>query len=116
MRSLKIVCHKPFLETAPYLIAIFAQSYAIRKDGTRVKNYYVQESVGIATGFLITALHHAGLVTLTHTPSPMNFLNDILSRPKNERPYFLLVVGYPAEDAQVPVISKKPLDQIATFV
>ncbi len=107
--------NKPFLEKAPYLIAIFAQSYAIREDGKRVKNYYVQESVGIATGFLIAGLHHAGLATLTHTPSPMNFLNEILERPANERPYLLLVVGYPAEDAQIPVISKKPLAAIATF-
>lgn len=107
--------HKPFLETAPYLIAIFAQSYEILPDGRKRKNYYVQESVGIATGFLITALHHAGLATLTHTPSPMNFLNEILWRPANERPYLLLVVGYPAPDARVPDISKKPLDEIATF-
>lgn len=108
--------NKPFLETAPYLIAIFAQSYAVLDDGTRVKNYYVQESVGIATGFLIAALHDAGLGTLTHTPSPMNFLNDILQRPKNERPYLLLVVGHPAENVTVPVITKKPLDEIATFI
>ncbi len=106
---------KLFLETAPYLIAIFAQSYALLPDGTRVKNYYVQESVGIATGFLIAALHHAGLSSLTHTPSPMNFLNDILERPKNERPYLLLVVGYPADGATVPTISKKTLNEIATF-
>ena len=108
--------NKPFLETAPYLIAIFAQSYALLDDDTRVKNYYVQESVGIATGFLIAALHHAGLGTLTHTPSPMNFLNEILDRPKNERPYLLLVVGYPADNATVPAITKKPLDEIATFL
>lgn len=107
--------NKPFLEKAPYLIAIFAQSYAIREDGARVKNYYVQESVGIATGFLIAGLHHAGLATLTHTPSPMNFLNEILDRPSNERPYLLLVVGYPAEEAQIPVISKKPLHDIVTW-
>ncbi|HID51351.1 MAG TPA: nitroreductase family protein [Anaerolineae bacterium] len=108
--------NKAFLEQAPYLIAIFAQSYALREDGVRVKNYYVQESVGIATGFLIAGLHHAGLATLTHTPSPMNFLNEILERPSNERPYLLLVVGYPAENAQIPVISKKPLDEIVTFM
>ena len=107
---------KPFLEIAPYLIAIFAQSYGVTPDGNRVKNYYVQESVGIATGFLITALHHAGLATLTHTPSPMGFLNEILKRPPNEKPYLLLVVGYPADDAMVPDISKKPLDEIATFI
>jgi nitroreductase len=110
--------HKPFLETAPYLIVIFAQSYGVLPDGRRVKHYYVQESVGIATGLLITALHHAGLATLTHTPSPMGFLNDILDRPANERPYLVLVVGYPAENAQVPIhaTQKKPLAEIATFV
>ncbi len=107
--------HKPFLETAPYLIAIFAERYMVRPDGGRVKNYYVQESVGIATGILITALHHVGLATLTHTPSPMNFLNEILGRPSNERPFLLLVTGYPAEDARVPAITKKPLEDIATF-
>jgi nitroreductase len=107
---------KPFLETAPYLIAIFAQSYGRTPNGRRVKNYYVQESVGIATGFLIAALHHAGLATLTHTPSPMGFLNEILGRPQNERPFLLLVVGYPAEDAKVPKITKKRLSEIATFV
>ena len=107
---------KPFLETAPYLIAIMAQSYALLEDGRKVKNYYVQESVGIATGMLITAIHHAGLASLTHTPSPMGFLNEILERPQNERPFLLLGVGYPADDATVPVITKKPLDEIATFI
>ena len=107
---------KPFLETAPYLIAIFSQSYAVLPDGRKVKNYYVQESVGIATGMLITAIHHAGLVSLTHTPSPMGFLNAILGRPANEKPFLLLVVGHPADDAMVPDIGKKPLQQIATFV
>lgn len=106
---------KPFLETAPYLIAIFAQSYGIGPGGAKIKHYYVQESVGIATGLLITALHLAGLATLTHTPSPMNFLNEILERPGNERPFLLLVVGYPAANAQVPAISKKPLTEIVTF-
>jgi nitroreductase len=108
--------NKPFLEIAPYLIAIFAQSYGLLPDGRKVKNYYVTESVGIATGMLITALHHAGLATLTHTPSPMGFLNGILRRPENERPFLLLVVGHPAPDARVPAISKKPLEEIATFV
>lgn len=108
--------HKPFLETAPYLIAIFAQSYAISSAGEKVKHYYVQESVGIATGILITALHHAGLVTLTHTPSPMRFLNEILERPDNERPFLLLVVGYPTEDAVVPDIRRKSLEEFTTFV
>jgi nitroreductase len=108
--------HKPFLETAPYLIVIFAQSYGLLPDGRKVKHYYAQESVGIATGILITAIHHAGLVSLTHTPSPMGFLNDLLGRPAYERPFLILVVGYPAEDATVPLIAKKPLEEIATFV
>ncbi len=107
---------KPFLETAPYLIAIFGQSYNLDSEGNKSKHYYVQESVGIATGFLITALHHAGLATLTHTPSPMGFLRDILQRPKHERPFLLLVVGYPTKDAKVPNITKKSLDEIATFL
>ena len=107
---------KPFLEEAPYLIVIFAQSYSLDDAGEKVKHYYVQESVGIATGMLITALHHAGLATLTHTPSPMGFLNQILERPKWERPFLVLVVGYPAEGATVPNISKKPLEKIATFL
>jgi nitroreductase len=107
---------KPFLEIAPYLIAVFAQSYGVLPDGRKVKNYYVQESVGIATGMLITAIHHAGLASLTHTPSPMGFLNRILERPANEKPFLLLVVGYPADDAAVPDIGKKPLEEIATFI
>lgn len=108
--------HKPFLESAPYLIAIFAQTYGLAADGAKIKHYYVTESVGIATGLLITALHHAGLATLTHTPSPMGFLNDILRRPANERPFLLLVVGYPAEGVLVPAITKKSLNEIATFI
>lgn len=108
--------HKPFLETAPYLIAIFEQSYRVMADGSHRKNYYVTESTGIATGILITALHHAGLATLTHTPSPMGFLNELLRRPKNEKPFLLLVAGYPSEDASVPNIRKKKLDEIATFL
>lgn len=108
--------HKPYLESAPHLIAIFAQSYGLLPDGRKVKNYYVQESVGIATGMLITALHHAGLVSLTHTPSPMGFLNEILGRPAHEKPFLLLVTGYPADNAVVPDIGKKPLSEIATFV
>lgn len=107
---------KPFLETAPYLIAVFTQSYGVQPDGGRMKHYYAQESVGIATGMLITAIHHAGLASLTHTPSPMGFLNEILGRPENERPFLLLVVGYPAEDASVPVIEKKALDEVVSFV
>lgn len=108
--------HKPFLEIAPYLIVCFAQSYGVLPDGRKVKNYYATESVGIAIGMLITAVHHAGLAALTHTPSPLGFLNAICGRPNNERPILLLVVGYPAEDAQVPTITKKPLEEIATFL
>jgi nitroreductase len=108
--------HKPFLETAPYLIVIFGKNHSHLSDGRRVKNYYVNESVGIATGFLIAALHNAGLVSLTHTPSPMGFLNDILNIAPSEKPFLILVVGYPAEDAQVPDIAKKRLEEIATFI
>lgn len=107
--------HKPFLEKAPYLIAIFSKSYGFDGDGQKMKHYYVKESVGIATGMLITALHNAGLATLTHTPSPMGFLNEILERPENERPFLLLVVGYPEKDVKVPAITKKSLDEIASF-
>ncbi len=107
---------KPFLETAPWLIAIFAQRWGIDAQGRKIKHYYVPESVGIATGFLIAALHEAGLATLTHTPAPMNFLNAICQRPDNEKALILLVVGYPAENCRVPAIGKKPLEQIATFL
>jgi iodotyrosine deiodinase len=107
---------KPFLETAPYLIVVFAQKYGVRPDGQKVKHYYVQESVGLATGMLIAAVHHAGLAALTYTPSPMAFLNDVLGRPSNERPFLVLVVGYPAADAQVPAIARKPLEEIAAFL
>jgi nitroreductase len=107
---------KPFLENAPRLIVIFEQRYDVTADGTRAKNYYTQESVGIATGILITAIHNAGLVSLTHTPSPMGFLNEILGRPANERPFLILVVGYPAEDAVVPNIVRKQPKDIMTFV
>ena len=107
---------KPFLVRAPYLIVIFAESHEVGEDGEKVKNYYVTESVGIATGMLITALHRAGLVSLTHTPSPMGFLNKILGRPKNERAFLILVVGYPEADATVPDIGRKSLDKIATFL
>lgn len=108
--------HKPFLETAPYLIVIFAQLHGVDGGGDTVKHYYVNESVGIATGILITALHTAGLATLTHTPSPMGFLNQILGRPRHERPFLLLVVGHPAADARVPSISKKGFDEVTSFV
>lgn len=106
---------KPFLEIAPWLIAIFVQPYSIREDGRRVKHYYASESVGIATGFLIAALHHAGLATLTHTPSPMAFLNTMLGRPTHEKPFLLLVVGHPAADAMVPDLSRRPLHAISSF-
>lgn len=108
--------NKPFLENAPYLIAIFAQNFGVLPDGRQVKHYYATESVGIATGILLTALHNAGLASLTHTPSPMGFLNEILGRPANERPYLLIVTGYPTNDATVPDITKKNLDEIATFI
>ena len=108
---------KPFLETAPWLIAVFAQRRGGPQAGQDLKNYYVSESVGIATGFLICALHHAGLATLTHTPKPMGFLNEICGRPESERPFVLLVTGYPASDASIPrhATIKKPLAEIASF-
>ena len=110
--------HKPFLEDAPVLIAVFAQKYGLRADGTRFSHYYVPESVGIAIGVLVTALHQAGLATLTHTPSPMGFLTELCGRPDNERPVVLLVVGHPRADCQVPVAGgiKKPLEQIAQWL
>lgn len=107
---------KPFLEIAPWLIAVFVQPHGIGPDGGVVKHYYTTESVGLATGILIAALHDAGLATLTHTPSPMGFLTTLLGRPAHERPFLLLVVGYPAAGAQVPDITRKPLDGIATFL
>jgi nitroreductase len=108
--------HKPFLERAPWLVAVFAQPWEALPDGGKRKNYYVTESVGIATGILVTALHHAGLATLTHTPSPMGFLNRLLGRPRHERAFLLLVVGHPDEAATVPDIQRKPLSEIATFL
>ena len=108
--------HKPFLELAPYLIAVFVERYGLLPDGRRVKHYYAMESVGIATGILITAIHHVGLASLTHTPSPMKFLNEILARPKNETPFLLLVVGYPDDAAVVPVIEKKQLEDVCTLI
>ena len=107
---------KPFLETAPYLIVIFAERYSVDSKGEKKKNYYVTESVGIATGMLITAINNAGLVSLTHTPSPMGFLNEVLDRPKNEKAFLILVVGYPDPNAIVPDITKKSLEEIATFL
>jgi len=107
---------KPFLETAPFLIIIFSQVFEKNADGENRKNYYVNESVGIAAGFLLAALHNAGLATLTHTPSPMNFLAKILKRPDNERAYLLIPVGYPSKNAKVPIISKKPFSKIYTKI
>ncbi len=108
--------NKPFLETAPYLIAVFLQKFGVLEDGRKVKHYYPTESTGLATGILITALHQAGLVCLTHTPSPMKFLNEILGRPRSERPFLLLVTGYPADDAEVPDINRKSLDEFTSFI
>lgn len=106
---------KPFLETAPWLVVCFAESYGVDEDGETIKNYYVQESVGIACGLFIAAVHRMGLATLTHTPSPMKFLSEILNRPSNERPYILFPVGYPAADATVPDLDRKPLDAIVQW-
>lgn len=116
LAALGTTADKPFLETAPYLIVIFAQRFEELPDGGKHKNYYVSESVGIATGMLITTLHEAGLATLTHTPSPMGFLRDVLGRPRSERPFLILVTGYPGDAASVPEIGRKPLDQIVTWV
>lgn len=107
--------HKEFLTTAPYLIVIFKKAYDIDENGNKHKNYYVSESVGIAAGFLITAIHMAGLVTLTHTPSPMNFLQEILGRPENERPFLLLPVGYPAKNTQVPKLTRKSAEDVISW-
>lgn len=107
--------HKPFLETAPYLIAVFLERNSVDKEGVKHKNYYMPESVGIATGMLISALHFSGLATLTHTPSPMKFLNQILERPSNEKPFMLIVAGYPVDDVTVPDIERKPFDEIASI-
>jgi iodotyrosine deiodinase len=107
--------HKPFLEDAPCLIVIMAQRYSLDTEGNRVQHYYVTRSVGIATGLLIAALHQAGLAMLTYTPSSTGFLNEVLGRPAHEQPFLILVVGYPAADATIPKLDKKPLDEIATF-
>lgn len=106
---------KPFLETAPYLIIVFRRSYEVDTNGKKRQNYYVTESCGIACGFLLTAIHKAGLVALTHTPSPMNFLSSILKRPENEKPYLLVPVGYPVASCWVPQLSRKELDEIAVW-
>ncbi|MFO8148680.1 MAG: nitroreductase family protein [Trueperaceae bacterium] len=116
LRPLGTDATKPFLETAPWLIAVFGQAHGVRADGGHVKHYYVKESVGLATGFLLAALHHAGLATLTHTPSPMGFLRAALGRPAHEQAFVLIVTGVPAAGATVPRIDKKPLSAIARFV
>ena len=107
--------HKPFLETAPYLVVVFEELFGFDDDGNKRKNYYVKESVGIACGLFIAALHQMGLATLTHTPSPMKFLAEILGRPKNEKPYILFPVGYPADGVEVPDLRRKSLDEVAIF-
>lgn len=107
--------HKPFLETAPYLIIIFKKPYDLDSDGNKKNNYYVNESVGLAAGFLLTAIHNAGLIALTHTPSPMNFLSKILNRPENERPFLLIPIGYPAEKTYVPKLERKQLEEVAKY-
>jgi len=107
--------NKPFLEIAPYLIVIFGEKFSFDTEGNKLKNYYVSESVGIATGILITALHNAGLASLTHTPAPMKFLSELVGRPATEKPYMILVTGYPAEKAEVPAITRKSLEEIASF-
>lgn len=106
---------KPYLETVPWLVVLFEQAHGFHEDGTRKKHYYVRESVGIAAGLFIVALHHMGLATLTHTPSPMRFLTEILGRPEHERPFVLFPVGFPAEGATVPVLRRKTLDEVAVW-
>ena len=116
IRPLQTDWQKPFLEIAPYLIVVFKKVYDILPDGTKRNNYYVNESVGIACGFLLTAIHHAGLVALTHTPSPMNFLTKLLKRPENERPFLLIPIGLPAEDTYVPQLKRKALKDVAVYL
>jgi len=106
---------KPFLETVPWIVVCFAQSYGVDEEGERVKHYYVQESVGIACGLFVASLHRMGLATLTHTPAPMRFLTDILERPQNERPFILFPIGFPADEANVPDLERKPLDEIVQW-
>ena len=107
--------NKPFLEHAPWIVVVFEEMYGFEEDGSRRKNYYIKESVGIACGMFIAALHHMGLATLTHTPNPMKFLNEILERPKNEKPYILFPVGYPADPTEVPDLTRKPLGEVAVW-
>ena len=107
--------HKPYLETVPWIVVVFEEIYGRKADGGRRKNYYVKESVGIACGLFVVALHNMGLATLTHTPSPMGFLSEILGRPENEKPYVLFPIGYAADDATVPDLSRKSLDEVANW-
>jgi len=107
--------HKPYLETVPWIVVVFEQVHGVSPDGHVVKNYYVKESVGIACGLFVAALHNMGLATLTHTPSPMGFLSTILDRPKHEKPYVMFPIGYPADDAVVPELRRKSLDEVATW-
>jgi iodotyrosine deiodinase len=116
LKKLGTTPEKSFLETAPFLIAVFSRSYDINSEGKKRKNYYPVESAGIACGILITAIHYSGLAALTHTPSPMKFLNKILNRPVNEKPFLILVVGYPAENAEVPDIKRKPFEEISNYI
>ena len=115
LRPLQTDWKKPFLEIAPYLIVVFKKAYDILPSGEKKNNYYVSESVGIACGFLLTAIHNAGLVALSHTPNPMNFLSKILKRPPNERPFLLIPVGYPAEETFVPKLKRKVLENVVEF-
>jgi iodotyrosine deiodinase len=116
LRPLQTDWKKPFLEVAPYLIVVFKKAYDILPDGAKRNNYYVAESVGLACGFLLAAIHQAGLVALTHTPSPMNFLSKILHRPENERPFLLIPVGYPADETYVPKLKRRDLNEVAVFI
>lgn len=116
LRPMGVTWQKPYLETVPWVVVLFAQSYGLAADGSRVKHYYVTESVGIASGLFVAALHRMGLSTLTHTPSPMSFLARILGRPENERPYILFPVGHPAPDATVPDLRRKGLDEVSAWV
>jgi iodotyrosine deiodinase len=115
LKHLQTDWHKPFLEIAPYLVVVFKKAYDLNEDGSKSNNYYVNESVGLTCGFLLAAIHHAGLVALTHTPSPMNFLSKILNRPENERPFLLIPVGYAAEETYVPELKRKDLNDIAVY-
>jgi iodotyrosine deiodinase len=115
IKPLQTDWQKPFLEVAPCLIVVFKRAYELLPDGSKRNNYYVNESVGLACGFLLTAIHHAGLVALTHTPSPMNFLMNILKRPENERPFLLIPAGYPQSETYVPKLERKPIEQVAKF-